>query len=105
MNSICAALGISQLNKLKKKIIRRKNIYKRYLFNFKNSKNIKLLSFDNKSITNYWMNIISFKVLNYKQTRDMSLSLSKKKIETKRLWRPINLQNHLKKFHETIDNN
>jgi len=44
------------------------------------------------------MNIISFKVLNYKQTRDMSLSLSKKKIETKRLWRPINLQNHLKKF-------
>ena len=51
------------------------------------------------------MNIVSFKVLNYKQTRDMSLSLSKKKIETRRLWRPINLQNHLKKFHETIDNN
>jgi len=98
MNGISAALGISQLRRLKKKIIRREKIYKRYLFNFKNSKNIKILSYDSKSKTNYWMNIATFKMFNFKQTYDLSLSLSKKKIETRRIWRPINLQLHLKKF-------
>jgi perosamine synthetase len=98
MNSICAALGISQLRKIKKKIIKRKNIYKRYLFNFQDSKDIKILSFDKKSITNHWMNIISFKMLNFKQIYNLSLSLASKKIETRRLWRPLNLQLHLKKF-------
>ena len=98
MNSISAALGISQLRRLKKKIIQRERVYKRYLFNFKNSKNIKILSYDGKSKINYWMNVISFKKLNFKQTYDLSLSLSKKKIETRRIWRPLNLQLHLKKF-------
>ena len=98
MNSICAALGISQLKRLKKKIILRENIYKRYLLNFKNSKDINILSYDSKSKINYWMNIITFKMLNFKQTFDLSLSLSKKKIQTRRLWRPLNLQHHLKKF-------
>ena len=98
MNSISAALGISQLKRLKKKITQRKQIYKRYLFNFKNSKNIKILSYDSKSKTNYWMNVISFKILNFEQTYDLSLSLFKNKIETRRIWRPLNLQLHLKKF-------
>tara|TARA_B100000029_G_scaffold516521_1_gene630534 strand:+ start:2445 stop:3608 length:1164 start_codon:yes stop_codon:yes gene_type:complete len=98
MNSISAVLGISQLRRLKKKIYLRKKIYERYLFNFKNSKDIQILSYENKSKTNYWMNIIFFKKLNFKQTYDLSLSLAKKKIETRRVWRPLNLQLHLKKF-------
>ena len=44
------------------------------------------------------MNVISFKKLNFKQTYDLSLSLSKKKIETRRIWRPLNLQTYLKNF-------
>jgi len=105
MNSISAALGISQLRRLKKKIIQRERVYRRYLFNFKNYKNISILSFDSKSKTNYWMNVISFKKLNFKQTYNLSLSLSKKKIETRRIWRPLNLQLHLKKFqtHNVIN--
>ena len=58
MNSISAALGISQLKRLKKKIIQREKIFRRYLFNFKNSKNIKILPYDSKSKINYWMNVI-----------------------------------------------
>ena len=100
MNSICAALGISQLKRLKKKIAQRKKIYNRYLLNFKKSKNIEVLSFDKKSKTNYWMNILFFKKLNFQKTYDLSLSLAKKKIETRRLWRPLNLQLHLKKFEK-----
>ena len=105
MNSICAALGISQLRRLKKKIIRREQIYNSYLLNLKNSKDIKILSYDSNSKINYWMNVISFKLLNFKQTYNLSLSLAKNKIETRRIWRPLNLQLYLKKFqtHNVIN--
>ncbi len=94
---MCSFRDIS-IEKNKKKIIKRKKIYQRYLFNFKDSKIVKFLLHDKKSITNYWMNIISFKTLNFEQIYELSLNLSKKKIETRRLWRPLNLQLHLKKF-------
>ena len=100
MNGISAALGISQISRLKKKITQREKIFRRYLFNFKNTENIEVLSYDNKSKTNFWMNIISFKNLSFEQTYDLSLSLSKKKIETRRIWRPLDLQIHLRKFQK-----
>ena len=51
------------------------------------------------------MNVISFKLLNFKQTYNLSLSLAKNKIETRRIWRPLNLQIYLKKFeiHNVIN--
>ena len=98
MNSMSAALGISQLKRLKKKISLRKKIYQRYIYNFKNLKDIKLLSFEKKSKINYWMNVITFEKLNFKQTYDLSQKLLKKGIETRRIWRPLNLQKHLSRF-------
>ena len=96
MNGLSAALGISQLKKLKKKILKRKDIYKRYLENFKNEKYIELLRFPKDSKINYWMNIVSLKKLNFKQTQQVGVYLAKKKIETRRIWRPLNLQNYLR---------
>ena len=96
MNGISAALGISQFKKLKKKILRRKKIYQRYLNNFKNERDIKLLKFPKNTKMNYWMNIVSFKKLNFKQTQLISKYLAQKKIETRRVWRPLNLQKYLR---------
>ena len=59
---------------------------------------MEILSFQKKTKTNYWINIISFKMLNLDQTRKLSLKLLKKKIETRRIWRPLNLQSYLKKY-------
>ncbi len=98
MNGISAALGISQLKRIKKKIALRKIIFQRYLFNFKKDQNIKVLSFPKKSKMNYWINIVSFKNLNFSQTYQLSQMLLKKNIETRRIWRPLNLQKYLKKF-------
>ena len=98
MNGISASLGISQLKKLSKKIAKRKKIYERYVDNFKKLKNIEILPHLRKSKNNYWMNIINFKKLNYNQTNTISMYLSKKNIETRRVWRPLNLQYYLKKF-------
>ncbi len=96
MNGISAALGISQFKKLKKKILRRKKIYQRYLNNFKNERDIKLLKFPKNTKMNYWMNIVSFKKLNFKETQLISKYLAQKKIETRRVWRPLNLQKYLR---------
>ncbi len=98
MNGISAALGISQLKRIKKKIALRKIIFQRYLLNFKKDQNIKVLSFPKKSKMNYWINIVSFKNLNFSQTYQLSQMLLKKNIETRRIWRPLNLQKYLKKF-------
>ncbi len=98
INGLCAALGISQLKKLNRKIARRKKIYKRYSSNFKNSKNIHILSHNINSKDNFWMNVVYFKNLNFKQTLKLSSELFKKGIETRRIWRPLNLQSYLKKF-------
>lgn len=100
MNGISAALGISQLRRLKKKINLRKKIHTRYLFNFKNSKNIRILPYDIKSRTNYWINIIFFKNFSFEKIYELSLFLSKKKIETRRIWRPLHLQHYIKQFQK-----
>ena len=100
MNGISAALGISQLKRIKKKIALRKIIFQRYLLNFKKDQNIKVLSFPKKSKMNYWINIVSFKNLNFSQTYQLSQMLLKKNIETRRIWRPLNLQKYLKKFEK-----
>ena len=42
------------------------------------------------------MNIVSLKKLNFKQTQQVGVYLAKKKIETRRIWRPLNLQNYLR---------
>lgn len=98
MNGINAALGISQLKKINKKINLRKKVHKRYLTNFKNLKDFIILPFGLNSKTNYWINVISFKLLNFNQTHILSSMLSKKKIETRRIWRPLNLQSYLNKY-------
>ena len=46
------------------------------------------------------MNVIFIKKLNLKQTYNLSLKLFKNKIESRRVWRPLNLQKHLKKFEK-----
>ena len=64
--------------------------------NFKNERDIKLLKFPKNTKMNYWMNIVSFKKLNFKQTQLISKYLAQKKIETRRVWRPLNLQKYLR---------
>ena len=51
---------------------------------------------------NYWINIVSFKNLNFSQTYQLSQMLLKKNIETRRIWRPLNLQKYLKSLRHII---
>ncbi len=98
MNGISAALGLSQLRKIKEKINKKKIIYKNYSSILKNHKYFELNSNKKFENINYWMNILYIKDFNHRLIQKLSLFLKKNKIETRRIWRPLNLQNYLKTF-------
>ena len=60
MSNISAAIGVAQIDKLKKIIERKKNIYEYYKKTIKNNK-IDFIKKPNYPATNYWLNIIKIK--------------------------------------------
>ena len=98
MNGISAGLGLSQIRKLSNKISKRKNIFKRYLYNFKHHDEIRILGLSDMTKINYWINVVYFEKLRHQDIKKLSIFLKKKNIETRRVWRPLNLQRHLKRF-------
>lgn len=98
MNGLNAGLGLSQISKLSNKITKRKNIYKRYNYNFKSHSKIRILDLTDVSKINYWINVVYFEKLGHQNVEKLSIFLKKKNIETRRVWRPLNLQRHLRNF-------
>ena len=98
MNGINAALGLSQISKLSNKISKRRNIFKRYVYNFKNHNKIRILDLSVATKINYWINVVYFEKLGYRDVKKLSNFLKKKNIETRRVWRPLDLQSYLRKF-------
>jgi len=98
MNGLNAGLGLSQISKLSNKINKRKNIFKRYTYNFKRDNKVRILGLSDVSKINYWINVVYFEKLGHKDVEKLSIFLKKKNIETRRIWRPLNLQRHLRKF-------
>jgi dTDP-4-amino-4,6-dideoxygalactose transaminase len=89
---------LSQISKLSNKITKRKNIYKRYNYNFKSHSKIRILDLTDVSKINYWINVVYFEKLGHQNVEKLSIFLKKKNIETRRVWRPLNLQRHLRNF-------
>ena len=98
MNGISAALGLSQIKKIKEKIKKKKIIFQNYRSIFANHKNLELIGGKKFENINYWMNILHIKDFNYNLIQKLALFLKKNNIETRRIWRPLNLQNYLKTF-------
>ena len=98
MNGLNASLGLTQISKLSNKITKRKNVYKRYNYNFKSHSKIRILDLTDVSKINYWINVVYFEKLGYQNVEKLSIFLKKKNIETRRVWRPLNLQRHLRNF-------
>lgn len=97
MNGLSAALGLSQIKKIKKKINKKKLIFQNYRLIFSRHKNFELIG-NKLENTNCWMNILYIKDFNNNLIQKLSLFLKKNKIETRRIWRPLNLQKYLKTF-------
>ncbi len=95
--SINAALGISQLKKLKLFIKLKRDLYKRYKFSFGKEYMFDLLKEPKNCKSNYWLQTIIMKN-NYKLNYQIFKNLFSLKIFVRPIWRPLHLSNHLKKF-------
>ncbi len=93
MTNIQAALGLSQINNLKKILLIKKKIFHNYYENFKVLKNIKCF-FDRKNQN--WVFVLI--VNSNKRFREIQDLFRREKIQLDLFWKPLHLQNPYKKF-------
>ena len=102
MSNVLASIARGQLNDLKNKIRKRKNIFKYYKNYFYKYQNINVIEyFGNKSYShksNFWLTNIIINKINFKQLLELIEELNKEKIETRPLWKPMHMQPLFKKY-------
>ena len=94
-----ASLGISQIRRINKIILKKKEIGKKYYDNLKNCKNIYIQKPKLNNIENvYW--VVGIVILNEKMTATKFRNeLKEYKIETREFFWPMNKQDALKKYN------
>ena len=86
MPSLNAALGLSQLKSLKKRVRKNISLFQKYKKFFSNSKYFKLLEQPKNCSSNYWLQAMILKK-NDKNLRNKILNFTnKKKFETRPAW-------------------
>ena len=99
LTSLPAALGITQLKEISKKIKNKKRIYKYYRKKINVLKNFKIAEVPNNSLNNHWMNILKINS-NKSLSRAFLLKyLNKKGINVRPVWR----LNHNQKPFRTFE--
>lgn len=93
MSNLNAAVGYSQLIKLKKILDKKRKINNNYYKNFFNIPGLKILRENDHSFSNYWINVLRLDTLKYGRTKNELINfLSSKKIEVRSIWYPNHLQ-------------
>lgn len=105
MPSLNAALGVSQIKKLKNILKLKKKLSYYYRNNFKEIDGLNIFeNLNKKSRCNFW--IILLKIDTKKISKKKFLSFAKKlKIELKEVWIPLHKMNYLKKYEKMNMNN
>jgi len=98
MTNIQAAIGISQLKKIKSLILSRRRIFQYYNKRLRKFNYIKLLPENNWSTNSYWLYTILIENLGTKRREKLIKNLLKKGIETRPAFYPFNSMNIYKKY-------
>ena len=100
LNNISAALGLSQLKRIKRIVKKKFYIHKVYLNQFQGYKNASILTCKNNKSTN-WLNILVFKKkLSNSKFLNLKLHLKKSNIQIRRVWKPCHSQKKFIKFEK-----
>lgn len=97
ISNLHAALGYSQLRKIKKFLKIKKRIYQEYLKGLKFFKNFELIKNNKISVSNNWINIIKIKNSKIKKN-SIFKEFKKHNIELRPIWYPVNEQKYCKDF-------
>ncbi len=95
MTGLQAAIGISQMAKLKKIIDKKKKIYERYCKSFSKIKNIEFFNIGTEETSNYWFSSFIFERKN-----ELCEFLNKNGVQTRDFFYPLNMQPCYKSFSE-----
>ena len=104
ISNLNAAVGLAQLEKIGKKIKKKKSIHNFYKKNLLNNLNYNLCNTPKYSLNNNWINIL--KIKNSKISRiNLRNSFKKKSIEIRPIWHPIHLLKPYKKYETFLISN
>ncbi len=95
MPSLNAAMGIGQLNKFKEIKKNKKNLFKKYEKVFSNYRNIKVIKSPKNCESNYWLNAIKLKNINFSKLFNIA---NRENIQIRKIWSLINLGKAYRKY-------
>lgn len=98
MPSINAALGLAQLENLKKILISKKKLYFKYRKFLSENKKYTIMKNPSNSSSNNWLNTLFLKKSSLKQRDKILLTAHKKKIFLRPVWKPLHTLKHFRKM-------
>ncbi|MEE2954309.1 MAG: aminotransferase class I/II-fold pyridoxal phosphate-dependent enzyme [Bacteroidota bacterium] len=98
MSNICAGIGLGQLEILRDRVHKRREIFNFYRNTLNKFNNILLNNEPNKSFSNRWLTTILFSKESTIDKEQIRLHLEKKNIEARSLWKPMHLQPVFNKY-------
>ena len=106
LTDIQSALGLSQMKKINKFLVKRRNLYKKYLYSFKKFKNLSLLHTENIENSSCHLCVIKINFDAIKKTRSQIMNYLKKKgIITQVHYIPLYLHPYFKIDEKLINKN
>lgn len=96
--NINAALGVSQMNKIKKILISKKKLHIKYLQSFKNNKFAEIFNDKKNCESNHWLNILILKEKYLNQKEKLIKNCIKKNIFVRPGWKLMHAHEYLKEF-------
>ena len=92
MSNVLAGIGIGQMSALDKRIEKKKAIYEKYKEAFSNIEAIEMMPICDFGEPNYWLSCITVKEDCKVKPMDILEGLAKENIETRPIWKPMQLQ-------------
>ena len=98
MPSINAALGLAQLENLKKILVSKKKLYSKYYKFLSESKKYTMIKNPPNSSSNNWLNTLFLKKPSLKLRDKILIMAHRKKIFLRPVWKPLHTLKHFRKM-------
>lgn len=98
MSNVVAGVGRGQVRVLDERIAEKKYIYEKYKEAFKDIKGIDMANICDYGIPNYWLSIAILDQESRVEPIDIILALEEENIESRYIWKPMNLQPYYEKY-------
>lgn len=99
MSNITAGIGRGQLRVLDERITQKKHIFERYIEAFNNIEDIEMMPICEYGEPNYWLSCMTLKEGSKVKPLDIILALEEMNIESRPIWKPMNIQPYYSEFN------